>query len=109
MLNREAVLVDVHVLAVTVDRSPQRVVFSVQWAPPARQMLDLEVIPPGFGVPVPPTSSLKTPQASIQAFDMALFQRRPSEVIHHSDQGCQYTSIAFGKRCGETGVRPSMG
>src|SRR5947207_6791968 len=45
---------------VTVDRSPQRVVFSVQWAPPARQMLDLEVIPPGFSTPVPPTSSLKT-------------------------------------------------
>jgi putative transposase len=45
----------------------------------------------------------------VQAFDMALFQRRPSEVIHHSDQGCQYTSVAFGKRCGEAGVRPSMG
>jgi putative transposase len=29
-------------------------------------------------------------------------------VIHHSDQGCQYTSIAFGKRCQEAGVRPSM-
>ncbi len=28
---------------------------------------------------------------------------------HHSDQGCQYTSIAFGKRCKEAGVRPSMG
>jgi putative transposase len=45
----------------------------------------------------------------LQALDMALFQRRPSEVIHHSDQGCQYTSVAFGKRCGEAGVRPSMG
>ena len=30
-------------------------------------------------------------------------------VIHHSDQGCQYTSYAFGKRCQEAGVRPSMG
>jgi putative transposase len=30
-------------------------------------------------------------------------------VIHHSDQGGQYTSIAFGKRCRETGVRPYMG
>ncbi len=29
--------------------------------------------------------------------------------MHHSDQGCQYTSVAFGKRCGEAGVRPSMG
>ncbi|MEA2345398.1 MAG: hypothetical protein QOF63_3567 [Thermoanaerobaculia bacterium] len=56
---------------VTVDRSPQRVVFSVQWAPPARQMLDLDVYPPGFSTPASPTSSRKTAQASIQAFDMA--------------------------------------
>jgi len=45
----------------------------------------------------------------LQALNMALFQRRPAEVIHHSDQGCQYTSIAFGKRCEQAGVRPSMG
>ncbi|MEA2240144.1 MAG: hypothetical protein QOC81_4868 [Thermoanaerobaculia bacterium] len=56
---------------VTVDRSPQRVVFSVQWAPPARQMLDLDVFPPGFATPATPTAAKKTPQASIQAFDMA--------------------------------------
>ena len=31
------------------------------------------------------------------------------QVIHHSDQGAQYTSTAFGKRCLEAGVRPSMG
>lgn len=40
---------------------------------------------------------------------MALWQRRPKDVIHHSDQGCQYTSIAFGNRCKEAGVSPSMG
>jgi len=40
---------------------------------------------------------------------MALTQRRPVAVIHHSDQGSQYTSIAFGLRCKEAGVRPSMG
>src|ERR1700724_4045820 len=40
---------------------------------------------------------------------MALWQRRPNSVIHHSDQGSQYTSIEFGKRCREAGVRPSMG
>jgi putative transposase len=45
----------------------------------------------------------------VQALDMALWRRRPQEVIHHSDQGCQYTSIAFGHRCREAGVRPSMG
>jgi len=43
------------------------------------------------------------------ALDMALIQRAPAEVIHHSDQGCQYTSVEFGKRCREAGVRPSMG
>lgn len=43
------------------------------------------------------------------ALDMALGQRRPQAVIHHSDQGTQYTSIAFGLRCREAGVRPSMG
>jgi putative transposase len=45
----------------------------------------------------------------LKALDMALGQRRPTGVIHHSDQGSQYTSLAFGKRCGEAGVRPSMG
>src|SRR5690625_7586695 len=45
----------------------------------------------------------------LDALDMALWKRRPHEVIHHSDQGSQYTSIAFGKRCKEAGVRPSMG
>ena len=45
----------------------------------------------------------------MSALNMALRQRRPQEVIHHSDRGCQYTSYAFGKRCQEMGVMPSMG
>ena len=45
----------------------------------------------------------------LQALNMALGQRRPDAVIHHSDQGCQYTSLQFGRRCTEVGVRPSMG
>ena len=45
----------------------------------------------------------------LAALDMAVTQRRPSNVIHHSDRGCQYTSYAFGKRCQEAGVMPSMG
>lgn len=45
----------------------------------------------------------------LDALEMAIRQRRPTGVIHHSDQGSQYTSIAFGKRCREAGVRPSMG
>lgn len=45
----------------------------------------------------------------LAALEMALDQRKPEGVIHHSDQGCQYTSIAFGARCRIAGVRPSMG
>jgi putative transposase len=45
----------------------------------------------------------------VDALEMALGQRRPHNVILHSDQGSQYTSLAFGKRCKEAGVRPSMG
>ena len=40
---------------------------------------------------------------------MAVGQRRPDSVIHHSDQGCQYTSLAFGERCRRWGVASSMG
>jgi putative transposase len=45
----------------------------------------------------------------LAAIDMAITMRRPRSVIHHSDHGCQYTSYAFGKRCREAGVMPSMG
>jgi putative transposase len=48
-------------------------------------------------------------QLVLGALDMALAVRRPRGVIHHSDQGSQYTSIEFGQRCREAGVRPSMG
>jgi len=45
----------------------------------------------------------------LDALQMAIRQRRPRSVIHHSDQGSQYTSLAFGQRCRAAGVRPSMG
>ena len=48
-------------------------------------------------------------QLVLDALNMALGQRCPTGVIHHSDQGSQYTSLAFGARCREAGVRPSMG
>jgi len=55
-------------------------------------------------------SSRLATQLVLEALAMAVEQRRPaSGVIHHSDQGCQYTSTEFGKRCREAGVRPSMG
>jgi putative transposase len=51
----------------------------------------------------------QTADLVIQALNMALITRKPQDVIHHSDQGSQYTSVDFGKRCKEMGVRPSMG
>ena len=45
----------------------------------------------------------------LAAINMALAQRRPEQVIHHSDRGTQYTSVAFGKRCQEMNVMPSVG
>lgn len=45
----------------------------------------------------------------LEALNMAIAQRRPQGVIHHSDRGSQYTSLAFGKRCREMGVVTSTG
>ena len=45
----------------------------------------------------------------IEALEMAVAQRRPEAVVHHSDQGCQYTSLAFGARCRKWDVALSMG
>jgi hypothetical protein len=55
---------------VVLDRSAQRVVYSVQWAPPLANALDLEVFAPGSSTPAIPTSTKKTAQVSIQSFDM---------------------------------------
>jgi putative transposase len=54
------------------------------------------------------SSSLKT-SVVLDALQMAATQRRPTGVIHHSDQGSQYGALAFGQRCKLLGVRPSMG
>ena len=45
----------------------------------------------------------------VAALDMAVARRRPRRVIHHSDQGSQYTSLAFTKRCEALDVQVSMG
>lgn len=41
------------------------------------------------------------------ALDMALAQRKPDRVIHHSDRGSQYTSGAFRARCEQAGISVS--
>ena len=44
------------------------------------------------------------------ALAMAVWQRTPAPgLVHHSDHGCQYTSLAFGQRLRESGLVPSMG
>jgi len=53
-------------------------------------------------------SSLAT-DLVVAALQMAIAQRRPEDVIHHSDQGSQYTSLTFGKRCRDAGIALSMG
>jgi putative transposase len=44
------------------------------------------------------------------AFDAAVVRRRPpGGLIHHSDHGSQYTSVAFGHRLRASGIAASMG
>lgn len=43
------------------------------------------------------------------AAEMALSRRRPAGgLVHHSDRGSQYVSLAFGERCREAGIDLSM-
>ena len=56
------------------------------------------------------TGERMTVDLVLTALNMAQEQRKPKGVIHHSDQGsAQYTSLAFGERCRQMQVRPSMG
>ena len=44
------------------------------------------------------------------ALDAAIVRRRPGTgLVHHSDHGSQYTSLAFGRRLRESGIAASMG
>jgi putative transposase len=46
----------------------------------------------------------------VSALEMALARRRPdSGLVHHSDQGAQYTAVLFTKRCQAAGIEVSMG
>ena len=86
-------------------------VSDITYVPTASGFLYLSVVVDAFSRAVvgwKMASHLRT-ELVLSAMEMALGQRRPEEVIHHSDRGSQYTSIAFGKRCERAGVRPSMG
>ena len=43
----------------------------------------------------------------LDALEIAIGLHRPGNVIHHLDQGSQYTSLAFENRCRKADVRPS--
>jgi putative transposase len=46
----------------------------------------------------------------VDALEMAVARRRPDAVlVHHSDQGSQYTSLIFTRRCRVVGIDVSMG
>ncbi len=46
----------------------------------------------------------------IDALRMAVWRRKPAAgLVHHSDQGVQYTALSFSERLREVGITPSMG
>ncbi len=45
----------------------------------------------------------------VGARQMAIAQRRPEHLIHHSDQNSKYTSLTFAKRCRDAGIALSIG
>jgi putative transposase len=95
----------------TADRPDMLWVADITYIPTWAGFLYLAVVLDAFSRRIVGWSMASTlhRQVVLDALDMALWQRQPSGVIHHSDQGSQYTSIEFGKRCREAGVRPSMG
>jgi transposase InsO family protein len=49
-------------------------------------------------------------QLVLEALGMAVWQRQPAPgVVFHSDHGCQYTSLAFGRELRHSGLVASMG
>ena len=101
-------LVDRNFVAKALD---QLWVADITYVPTVARMLHLAVVPDACSRRVVGWAMAVHLRATLvlDALEMALEQRRPQAVIHHSDQGCQYTSLAFGHRCRIAGVRPSMG
>src|ERR1700737_1726646 len=95
----------------TADRPNQLWVADITYIPTAAGFLYLAVVLAAFSrrsVGWAMETHLRT-ELLLAGLEMAIGQRKPSNVIHHSDQGSQYTSLAFGGRCREAGVLPSMG
>jgi putative transposase len=96
----------------TAERPNQLWVADITFVPTAAGFLYLAVVLDAWSRRIVGWSMANHLRAElvVDALQMAIAQRRPTgDVIHHSDQGSQYTSLAFGNRCKEAGVRPSMG
>src|SRR6201987_1560957 len=95
----------------TADRPNQLWVADITYVPTVAGFLYLAVVLDVFSRRVvgwAMETHLRT-ELVLAALEMAIGQRQPRNVIHHSDQGTQYSSLAFGGRCRDAGVRPSMG
>jgi len=95
----------------TATKPNQLWVADITYVPTAAGFLYLAVVLDVFSRRVIGWAMRDTLHATVvlDALDMAATQRRPQDVIHHSDQGSQYAAFAFGQRCETLGVRPSMG
>ncbi|WP_432706911.1 IS3 family transposase [Escherichia coli] len=63
---------------------------------------------PGYIVGWRVSSSMETTFV-LDALEQALWARRPSGTIHHSDKGSQYVSLAYTERLKEAGLLASTG
>jgi putative transposase len=52
-----------------------------------------------------------TTELVVSALDYAIWSRdvRDGQLVHHSDKGCQYTSVRFTQRLVDAGIAPSTG
>jgi putative transposase len=55
--------------------------------------------------------TMRTEDLPLQAFNHAVWQVNSdlSELVHHSDRGSQYLSLAYTDRLAELGIAPSVG
>ena len=95
----------------TADRPDQMWVADITYIPTQAGFLYLAAIidvrsrrPVGWSM----RDDLTTPLVT-DALDMALAQRKPDHLIHHSDKGSPHTSTAFRNRCRRAGIQMSMG
>jgi len=95
----------------TADGPDQRWVADITCIPTADGLLYLATVLDVWSRRIVAWATATDPRSELvlQALERAMAQRQADGVIHHADQGCQYTSHAFTQRCAELGVTRSMG